>query len=411
MLSDYLRLNNEEIPTITDDNFSDIAIEYITGVKNCDAFFEELENLPIAEEIYNPTVDECFKIIENFMIIGDFVKEFRDALPYFEKAIEVMDGELQIAVDYNEIHNDNVYAIAHDYLNSSEANYAYAQKMIFESLIEVFDIDKNSRKEILAVYKRVTIPNYEVIKKIIIDDEEFLDIREAQEHINNRFILEAEEIYYFGNKYFNIRVVLADKIGIFELDLDITDAYDSVEISEVSLLDVLLNLYDFFEDELPIMGEVVAHKYIISLDMYKKGDVGTVNLDFIYPLIYKDMDILLKNALDYNHRLDNFIVFVFDILESNYKKDIDILCHVINDDSETNEVIRNMIYSSYNFTTHRDCRTYELYNILMFLKLSVVNNSILQSKYSPKRDRGAYDIDNALASIADMKKRCKIRRA
>lgn len=357
MMYKYLKLEDEI--SITDSNFADEAIEYMDreGIENCDEgdFLEAFEKFNVANEVlYNPLVDDCFNIIQNYVKIGKYIMGYGDPIIYFSKAIDVMYSELQIAIDYDEL-DEYTWELANDYLNASSANFAYAQSIIYDSLVETFgkdnSLDKKTlsiysqdvRKEILDIYKQIAIPHYEVIKQITINEVEFTDIRKAQEYINKYIIEEAEDIYCHEN-FIDIKVVLTDEMGVFEINFDISEAYSQLSLWEDSLLEILISPYDYFGDGLDDILGIEGQKYTMALEAYKKYDVGTVDFSVINDVICDDIYELIGNEYP-----EEMMHFAYRMLRKNYENDIDILMSIGMKESDACKRIRETIFKRHNF--------------------------------------------------------------
>jgi len=101
-MNKYFKLEDEI--GISDSDFAYEAIAYMdrVGLGNCDEFLNEFEHLYIADEVCNPMVEECFNIIRNLMEIAEYITGYEDPTLYFEKALNVMTDQLQIAMDFNQ---------------------------------------------------------------------------------------------------------------------------------------------------------------------------------------------------------------------------------------------------------------------------------------------------------------------
>lgn len=248
-------------------------LEYVQdeGIEYVDWALQMLLDANPLDEYPNILIEDCIGYIRSLVGMGERLEGKGLSVAFYTKAVKVL-SDSNMAYDEQELHDD-AYAFAHEYLNASSANYAYMQSIIYDSLMKTFQVDKNSSKEILDVYKEVTIPTYEVIKKITInDEEEFTDINKAQEYINQSLIEYAKEIYN-NDLYFSIEVALTDKLEVFELMLDITDAYENIEISEASLMEILLRPHDYLGDELPIRSVEQSRKYTIELNEYIENEM------------------------------------------------------------------------------------------------------------------------------------------
>ncbi len=407
-MNKYLKLDEEV--TIIERNFADEAIAYMEreGIENCDDFLEDFDRFNVADEVFYLLVDECFNIVANYVQIGRYILGYGDAIPYYEKAINVMSNELQIANDFDTLHK-YAYSLTDDYTNYSSANYAYAQSIIFDSLVETFNIEKDSDKEILDIYKQVAIPNYEVIKKITINEVEFIDLTKAQEYITQSLIVDAEAIYD-DCSYFNIEVALTDKLGVFELVLDVTDAYSDCESWNTSLLQILLRPHDYLGDDLPISGDEQPEKYTIELNDYKKDEIESMDFRVLHSTIYADMDKLLHEVEVRSYELKEILPFAVKTLRYNYKKDIDILRHVIHETSDVCNAIRDEIFRRYNFEIPYDNLDNEyvyLCYTLMILKLFVTSDHRLMYNYTFSNDKGTNDVGYALEFIQSVMNKYK----
>jgi hypothetical protein len=249
------------------------ALEYVQeeGIEYVDWALQMLLDANPLDEYPNILIEDCIGYIRSLVGMGERLEGKGLSVAFYTKAVKVL-NDSNMAYDEQELHDD-AYAFADEYLNASSANYAYMQGIIYDSLMKTFQVDKNSSKEILDVYREVTIPIYEIIKKITInDEEEFTDINKAQEYINQSLIEYAKEIYD-NDLYFSIEVALMDKLEVFELVLDITDAYENIEISEASLMEILLRPHDYLGDELPIKSVEQSRKYTIELNEYIENEM------------------------------------------------------------------------------------------------------------------------------------------
>jgi hypothetical protein len=326
-MNKYFKLDDDEEVFITSDNFAEEAIVYMdkVGLGNCDEFLEDLERLHIAEEVANPTVDECFNIIQNLMDIAEYVVGYEDPIVYFDKALNVMTDELQMAMDFNERH-EYTWNMTTDFVTEDNANFWYAKEIIAGSLNKIFTIKKESSKELLKIYKEVTMPIYTTIKKIVIDEVEFRNIKDAQSYINTQIFLEVESVYDDEGIFSPIHMVVSDELEVFEITLDMTDAFDAVGCLQTTLIDGIISVVDelfpWNESDYIIKGEVPqAKEYEFDLYHYKDEAITIVDLSFLYQDIYNDVTKHLKK---HNMYFDNeqVIDFAFSTLKDAYKYQI-----------------------------------------------------------------------------------------
>ena len=414
-MNKYFKL--EDAIGISDSDFAYEAIAYMdrVGLGNCDEFLNEFERLCIADEVCNPMVEECFNIIQNLMEIGRYIKDYRDPIPLFDKAVDIRNQELQNAVDYDDrdYDQDEIWESADDYLNWSDRNYAYAQKIILDILSDTFILSKDASRDVLSTYKKVAIPKFEIIKTIKIDGAEFSDIRNAQEYLNDYLVDSIDDVFH-DELSFDIKVVLADKLEVFEVTFDLTDVYvGEAELSADSLLDILLRPYDYFGDELPIQSSTLCRDvYTIELDRYKEYDVGSVDFSFLYESIYTDMDKLLDRQKHYSGLSEDVVEFAFDVLESNYKNDINILYLPIDDELCTINNMRNEIFKKHDFSItydeYADKDSYYLYSRIIILKLLAVKNGYqLKQKYTFPNHEKVNDEKNILEFMFEVEMRLR----
>ena len=288
------------------------------------------------------------------------------------------------------------------------------KKIILDILSDTFTISKDTSKDKLSIYKKVAIPKFEIIKMITIDEKEFNSIGDAQEYINDYLIVYADEVFD-DKRYFDIKVLLTDKLEVFEATFDVTDAYkfNGAELSVDSLLDILLRPYDYFGDELPMQNSTLYHEvYTIELDRYKENDVGSIDLSFLYESIYTDMNKLLDRQGYYGRLSEDMVQFAFDVLESNYRDDINILRHTIDDESYMSNDIRNEISKKHDFSIpydeDADKDSYTYYRIII-LKLLAISDYQLKQKYTFSNREKIYDKMNILRFIYEAKTRLTIR--
>jgi len=321
-MNKYFKLEDEI--GISDSDFAYEAIAYMdrVGLGNCDEFLNEFEHLSIADEVCNPMVEECFNIIRNLMEIAEYITGYEDPTLYFEKALNVMTDQLQIAMDFNQRH-EATWNIKSDFATEDNANFRYAKEIIASSLNKIFNITKESPRDLLEIYKEVTIPIYTTIKKIVIDEVEFKNIKDVQAYINTQIFLEVESIYDDENMFYPIQIVVSDKLEIFEITLDMTDVFDAVGCLETTLIDGIISVVDellpWNESDYIIKGEVPqANEYKFDLYHYKDEAITIVDLSFLYQDIYEDVTKHLKKHNVYFEN-EQVIDFAFSTLKDSYK--------------------------------------------------------------------------------------------
>ena len=322
-MNKYFKLDEDEEVSIVDSDFSDKAIAYMNenGIENCNEFLEDLERLHIAEEVANPMVNECFNIIQNLMDIAEYVVGYEDPIVYFDKALNVMTDELQMAMDFNEMH-EYAMSVKSDFATEENANFWYAKEMIEEIFNKIFTITKKSSKEQLKIYKEVTMPIYTTIKKIVIDEVEFKNIKDAQEYINTQIFLEVESVYADEGIFSPIHMVVSDELEVFEITLDMTDAFDAVGCLQTTLIDGIISVVDeclqWNESKYIIKGKVPqAGEYEFDLHHYKDEAITIVDLSFLYQDIYYDVTKHLKKHNVYFED-EQVIAFAFSTLKDAY---------------------------------------------------------------------------------------------
>jgi len=354
-MNKYFKLEDEI--GISDSDFAYEAIAYMdrVGLGNCDEFLNEFERLCIADEVCNPMVEECFNIIRNLMEIAEYITGYEDPTLYFEKALNVMTDQLQIAMDFNQRH-EATWNIKSDFATEDNANFRYAKEIIASSLNKIFNITKESPRELLEIYKEVTIPIYTTIKKIVIDEVEFKNIKDVQAYINTQIFLEVESIYYDENMFSPIHMVVSDKLEVFEITLDITDAFDAVGCLQTTLIDGIISVVEellpWNESDYIIKGEVPqANEYKFDLYHYKDEAITVVDLSFLYQDIYEDVTKHLKKHNVYFEN-EQVIDFAFSTLKDAYK-------YQIKDDSSLEDkylMLKYLTVDNFSYELKRDYR-------------------------------------------------------
>jgi len=377
-------------------------LEYVQneGIEYVDWALQMLLDANPLDEYPNILIEDCIGYIRSLVGMGERLEGKGLSIAFYTKAVKVL-SDSSMAYDEQELHDD-AYAFAHEYLNASSANYAYMQSIIYDSLMKTFQVDKNSSKEILDVYKEVTIPKYEVIKNITINKEEFTDINKAQEYINQSVVADAEEIYY-DSHYFSAEVVLTDNLGVFELMLNITDAYNNdTNIWDTPLLEVLLSLHDYFRDELEDISDELSENDTIELDAYRKDALGTIDFSVLHDVIDINVSRLIG---DYNsHDVHSFAL---KMLSMNYNNDIAILEHIIYEDNDACRAGVVEIFRRYNFGIphHNGRADYEyikLYYRLMILKTFAIDNYSMHKDYRYSEDETENRTGRALLFIGNV---------
>jgi len=332
-MNEYFKLDKDEEVSIVDSNFADEAIAYMNreGSGNCDEFLKDFERLRIVEEVCNPMVEECFNIIRNLMEIAEYVKDYRYTIPYFEKAIEVMTDQLQIAMDFNE-RQPYTEGMMIDFVTEYDANMWYAKEVISDTLNKIFTITKKSSKEELHIYKEVTIPIYTIIQKIVIDEVEFKTLEKAQDYINHQILIDTWS-FYKKTFFPSIKIVVCDELEVFELHVDMQRFFKNVSYLKMTLQDALFEVvYDLPTNESHyVTKRDMTTFYDFDLKNDKNEKIKRVDLNFLYEDIYSDMNsYLLKHRVHREDMSPPLIDFAFSTLK-------DVYTHQIKDDESLDD--------------------------------------------------------------------------
>lgn len=288
-------------------------------------FLDFILDLRLDDVSMQAVVSDCFVAIENLVSIAEWLihtaylneKSWREyALKFFSKAIDIMDNDLQISVDCDELYDD-AYTERNNFLNASDANYAYAKSIIRNKLTQCFDASDAS-SEVASLLRNVTTPIYTKIKKVLIDGEGFEDIDDAQRYINRQIIEQLSCGEHVPS--FHVEFVLGEKSQIFDdRTIDFSNMVDMFE--EYSFVHMAL-------EELDESEEYIGLDFEIDLSAYKERYHNTLNLDFLHDDMLKDAYLLLSlyskdfRGIIQNIKPDEQSVVICELLLKTYEVEI-----------------------------------------------------------------------------------------
>ena len=207
-----------------------------------------------------------------------------------------MESDLQMSVDFDERHQDT-YVIKEYFLNDSDANYAYAKSIIENQIMKCFFDIPNESVEVISLLKKVSKPVYTIIKKIIIDDNEYNNLQDAQKRINAQ-LLEAAWCDELDSISFNMYLVLADKNELHEdIELDLSEMYDYDYFSHSLISNIIEHLFGMSDYEIVnLIKNPSQERYSIDLEQYKSMSFEAIDLSFLYKDIQDDLKALFSKG-------------------------------------------------------------------------------------------------------------------